>query len=112
MTPITADGAYDGGPTYETIATYGDDIEAVIPPRSTAVAGDEPGPIAQRVRHLEMITEQGRLAWQAATGYGRRSPKSWRTSATREFAARFSGLVGSTTPSHSSGTDQSSSDAY
>jgi transposase len=69
---ITADGAYDGGPTYETIATYGDDIEAVIPPRSTAVAG-EPGPIAQRDRHLEMITEQGRLAWQAATGYGRRS---------------------------------------
>jgi hypothetical protein len=27
----------------------------------------------QRDRHLEMITKQGRLAWQAATGYGRRS---------------------------------------
>jgi hypothetical protein len=29
--------------------------------------------MTQRDRHLEMITKQGRLAWQAATGYGRRS---------------------------------------
>src|SRR5271167_4238108 len=34
---VTADGAYDGAPTYQTIATYGDGIEVVIPPRSTAV---------------------------------------------------------------------------
>jgi hypothetical protein len=31
------------------------------------------GPLAQRDRHLEMIAQQGRLAWQEATGYGRRS---------------------------------------
>jgi len=42
----------------------------VIPPRSTAVASGEPGPLSQRDRHLEMITEQGRLAWQAATDSG------------------------------------------
>ena len=30
-------GAYDGGPTYTTIAAHGDDIEVVISPRSTAV---------------------------------------------------------------------------
>ncbi len=34
---VTADGAYDGGPTYQTIAAHGEDIEVVIPPRSTAV---------------------------------------------------------------------------
>ncbi len=73
ITRVTADGAYDGGPTYATIAAYGDDIQIVIPPRSTAVLGGEQGPLAQRDRHLEKIAEQGRLAWQKATDYGQRS---------------------------------------
>jgi IS5 family transposase len=30
---VTADGAYDGDPTYQTIAAHGDDIDVVIPPR-------------------------------------------------------------------------------
>jgi hypothetical protein len=29
---VTADGAYDGDPTYQTIAAHGDDIDVVIPP--------------------------------------------------------------------------------
>jgi hypothetical protein len=33
---VTADGAYDGTPTYRTIAQRGDGIEVVIPPRSAA----------------------------------------------------------------------------
>jgi hypothetical protein len=70
---VTADGAYDGAPTYETIVAHGDDIEVVIPPRSTAVPSNEPDPPTQRDRHLAMIREQGRLAWQAATGYGKRA---------------------------------------
>jgi hypothetical protein len=70
---VTADGAYDGAPTYATIMAHGDDIEVVIPPRSTAILSREQGPLAQRDRHLEMITERGRLAWQKATDYGRRS---------------------------------------
>ena len=70
---VTADGAYDGTPTYQTIAAHGDEIAVVIPPRSTAVARGEPGPLSQRDRHLEMIAEQGRLSWQAATDYGQRS---------------------------------------
>ena len=73
ITQVTADGAYDGAPTYDTIATYGDDIEVVIPPRATAVLSGESGPLTQRDRHLEMITEEGRLSWQKATDYGRRS---------------------------------------
>jgi hypothetical protein len=70
---VTADGAYDGAPTYATITAHGDDIEVVIPPRSTAVPSDELGPLTQRDRHIEMINERGRLAWQKATDYGRRS---------------------------------------
>jgi hypothetical protein len=70
---VTADGAYDGAPTYQTIAAHGDEIEVVIPPRSTAVPSSEPDPPTQRDRHLAMIAEHGRLAWQATTGHGRRS---------------------------------------
>jgi hypothetical protein len=70
---VTADGAYDGVPTYQTIAVHGDGIEVVIPPRSTAVLSAELDPPTQRDRHLSMIAEQGRLAWQVATGYGQRS---------------------------------------
>jgi transposase len=70
---VTADGAYDGDPTYETIAAHGDGIEVVIPPRSTAVPGGELGSPTQRDRHLAMITGRGRLAWQVATNYGQRA---------------------------------------
>ena len=45
---VTADGAHDGTPTYRTIAAHGDEIEVVIPPRSTAVPTGEPGPPTQR----------------------------------------------------------------
>jgi len=70
---VTADGAYDGAPTYATIASHGTNIEVVIPPRSTAVVSGGQGPLAQRNQHLEMITQRGRLAWQKATDYGKRS---------------------------------------
>ena len=70
---VTADGAYDGAPTYQTIAQHGDGIEVVIPPRSTSIPSGEPGPTNAADRHLAMIAERGRLAWQATTGYGRRS---------------------------------------
>jgi hypothetical protein len=59
---VMADGAYDDAPTYQTIATHGDDIEVVIPRRSTVVPSREPGRPTQRDRHLAMITERGRLA--------------------------------------------------
>ena len=49
-------------------------VAVVIPPRATAV----PGPAAdttptQRDRHIRMIQDGGRLGWQKAVGYGRRS---------------------------------------
>jgi transposase len=70
---VTADGAYDDRPTYQTIAAHGDAITVVIPPRSTAVRSGELSSPTQRDRHLAMIGEQGRMAWQAATEYGQRS---------------------------------------
>jgi hypothetical protein len=70
---VLADGAYDRDPTYHIIAAHGDGIEAVIPPCSTAVLSGDADPPTQRDRHVAMITEHGRLAWQAATDYGRRS---------------------------------------
>jgi hypothetical protein len=54
---VTADGAYDGAPTYQTIAQRGDGIEVVIPPRSTSIPSGEPRPPARRDRHLAMIAE-------------------------------------------------------
>ncbi len=70
---LTADGAYDGAPTYQTIAARDDGIEVVIPPRTTAVPSGELDPPTQRDRHLKMIADQGRLAWQAANNYGQRA---------------------------------------
>jgi hypothetical protein len=70
---VTADGAYDGAPTYPTIAAHGDDIDVVIPPSSTAVPSEADGPSTQRDRHLEMISERERLAWQKAIDYAPRS---------------------------------------
>ncbi|MGF6851384.1 transposase [Paraburkholderia sp. CI3] len=70
---VMADGAYDGAPTYQTIAQRSDGIEVVIPPRSTAVASCELGPPTQRDRHRAAISEHGRLRWQSATGYGQRA---------------------------------------
>jgi IS5 family transposase len=68
---VTADGAYDGAPTYRTIAEHGAHIRTVIPPHMTAVLSDEAG--SQRDRHIDMIEAKGRLERQKATGYGRRS---------------------------------------
>jgi hypothetical protein len=47
---VTADGAYDGEPTYETIARHDPDIAVVIP-----------------------IESLGRLGWQDVSGYGNRA---------------------------------------
>jgi len=71
---VTADGAYDGAPTYQTVAQHGAQIRIVIPPHVTAVLSDEVGHgPSQRDGHIALIEAKGRLEWQRATGYGRRS---------------------------------------
>jgi transposase len=71
---VTADGAYDGDPVYRIVAERDPATTVIIPPRSTAVASNnaETAP-TQRDRHLQLIQERGRLGWQKAVNYGRRS---------------------------------------
>jgi transposase len=71
---VTADGAYDGDSVYRIIAEREPAATVVIPPRSTAVPSNSAETAAtQRDQHLQMIQERGRLGWQKAVNYGRRS---------------------------------------
>ena len=71
---VTADGAYDGMPTYEVVAAHNEDIRAIIPPHVTAVlrAEAEHNP-SQRDQHILSIAVRGRLGWQEETDYGQRA---------------------------------------
>jgi Transposase DDE domain len=73
---VTADGAYDGEPVYQATASRQPDPvpDVVVPPRASAVPSTgTDGPPSRRDRHIRLIAERGRMAWQRATGYGRRS---------------------------------------
>jgi hypothetical protein len=71
---VTADSAYDGEPTYQTILARQSDIAVVIPPRQGAVLSQGDGAIVtQRDAHVLMMESLGRLGWQEAAGYGKRS---------------------------------------
>ena len=73
---VTADRAYDGEPVYRAVAERQPDppVAVIIPPRATAVAGPTAGTTpTQRDRHIRTIRDKGRLGWQEAVGYGRRS---------------------------------------
>jgi hypothetical protein len=73
---VTADGAYDGEPTYAVaLARQRDPPPAiVIPPRASSVLStDDVEKQTSRDRHIRLIAERGRMGWQKATNYGRRS---------------------------------------
>ena len=71
---VTADGAYDGMPTYEVVAAHSEDIRVIISPHVTAVlsAEAEHNP-SQRDQHILSIAARGRLGWQEETDYGQRA---------------------------------------
>ena len=73
---MIADGAYDGEPVYWAVSERQPDppVAVVIPPRATAVPSTaaDTAP-SQRDRHLQLIRDKGRMGWQKAVGYGRRS---------------------------------------
>jgi hypothetical protein len=71
--PFTADGAYDGEPTYDAVRRLSADAVVVIPPRSNAIDSSKTEFHSQRERHIEAIQADGRMKWQATTGYGKRS---------------------------------------
>ena len=71
---FTAGGAYDQNGVYSEIAARYPEASVIAPPRSSAV----PNATAQtmpmiRDRHLQVITERGRMAWQKAYGYNSRA---------------------------------------
>jgi len=71
---FTADGDYDQGRVSQAVAERNPDATVVVPPRAGAVtsASAETAP-TQRDRHLRMIAERGRMAWQKASGYNLRA---------------------------------------
>lgn len=84
---FTADGAYDGKPTYRAVLQHSATANIVIPPRSTAVESGDTGPPGQRDKHIAAIASDGRLKWQAATGYGKRA-------LSETAIGRYKGLIG------------------
>jgi transposase len=71
---ITADGAYDGMPTYDVVASHGKDITVIIPPHVTAVLSEDAGQNpSKRDKHILSIATHGRLGWQKETDYGQRA---------------------------------------
>ena len=71
---FTGDGAYDQAGIYSTVAKRHPEADVIVPPRSTAVPSDlaESAP-TQRDRHLQSISERGRIGWQKRSGYTRRA---------------------------------------
>ncbi len=74
MASTTRDGAYGKDDVYAGVATRHPGADVIIPPRSSAVPSDkvETAPI-QRDRHLQIIAERGRMAWQKASGHNHRA---------------------------------------
>jgi hypothetical protein len=73
ISQLTADGAYDGIPTYVAVARHSSDAAVIIPPRTNAVYRSNTAIESQRDRHVAAINTDGRRKWQAATAYGKRS---------------------------------------
>jgi len=88
LASFTADGAYDQDGVYREVAAHHPEASVIVPPRSSAVPSD----IAQtaptmRDRHLQIIAERGRMAWQKASGY------HWRALVEADIS-RFKRVIG------------------
>ncbi len=71
---FTADGAYNQDGIYSEVAARNPEASVIVPPRSSAVPSDtaKTAP-TMRDRHLKIISERGRLAWQKAVGHNWRA---------------------------------------
>ncbi len=70
VTSFMADGAYGQDGVYAAVAARHPEAIVVVPPRSSAVPSNtaDAAP-SQRDRHLQVIVEHGRTAWQVTSGY-------------------------------------------
>jgi len=72
---VIADGAYDGVSVYDAAAArqHNPPPRIIIPPRASSIGNADGNVETIRDRHVRDIAEKGRMAWQKANGYGRRS---------------------------------------
>ena len=84
---LTADGAYDGTPTYNAVLRHSAGARVVIPPRLNAVVRPNAQASCQRDDHIASIQIDGRLKWQAFTGYGKRA-------LVETAMGRYKGIIG------------------
>ena len=74
MASFTGDSAYDQDGVYASVAERHPEAAVVVPPRASAVPSATAETAAtQRDRHLQLIAEKGRMAWQRASGYTKRA---------------------------------------
>jgi len=76
LASLTADGAYDRDPVYDAANARqpGSPPAVVVPPRADAVLSTaDPDRQTARDHHIQFIADRGRIAWQHATGYGKRN---------------------------------------
>src|SRR6202046_5120772 len=93
---VIADGAYDDEAVYREAGGHQHDppVDVVIPPRSSSVVTIEADGQTIRDRHVRLIAEKGRMAWQKTTGYGRRS-------LVETAIGRYKHIIGPTLPTRS-----------
>ncbi len=85
---FTADGAYDQDGVFSEVAARNPEASVIVPPRSSAVPSDTAGTApTMRDRHLKIIAERGRMAWQKAAGY------NWRALVEADIS-RFKRVIG------------------
>ena len=71
---FTADGGYDQDRVSRAVAERHSDAAVIVPPRAGAAASASADTTpTQRDRHLRMIAERGRMAWQKVSGYNLRA---------------------------------------
>ena len=85
---FTADGAYDQDGVYGEVMSRHPEASLIVPPRSSAVPSDtaQTAP-TMRDRHLQIIAERGRMAWQKISGY------NWRALVEADIS-RFKRVIG------------------
>ena len=71
---FTGDGAYDQDGVSTAVAERHPEAAIIVPPRANAVLSKtaETAP-TQRDEHFQHIAEDGRMAWQKASGYTKRA---------------------------------------
>jgi len=85
---FTADGAYDQDGVYGEVMSRHREASVIVPPRSSAVPSETSHTApTMRDRHLQIIADRGRMAWQKAAGY------NWRALVEADIS-RFKRVIG------------------